>query len=148
MAGGPGAEEVLDRRRVVIIDSKTAGAAQPYHYAKEMGIRAAEEHLNKCASQSTRLALAALTCIAAEIRERDFVLAGAAMLQSSARPMPDLERVLSSHPLIHTAEGEFFRLAFRSAFEHLKIPVAGIRARDLDDCALKTFGKAASTVCN
>jgi len=148
MAGGPGAEEVLDRRRVVIIDSNVAGAAQPFHYAKEMGIRAAEKHLNNCAAQSTRLALAALTCIAAELRERGFMLAGAAILQSSARPLPDLEKVLSSHPLIHTAEGEFFREAFRNACQHLKIPVAGIRARDLDDCALKTFGRAASTVCN
>lgn len=147
MAGGCGAEEVLDRRRVVIIDSNVAGAAQPYHCAKEMGIRAAEKHLNKCAAQSTRLALAALTCIAAELRERGFMLAGAAILQSSARPLPGLERVLSSHPLIHTAEGEFFRQAFRSAFEHLKIPVAGIRARDLDDCAVKAFGEAAPTVC-
>ena len=146
MAGGPGAEEVLDRRRVAIIESNVAGAAQPYHYAKEREIRAAEKHLNKCAAQSTRLALGALTCIVADLRDRGCLPAGAAILQSSARPLPDLERILASHPLIHTAEGEFFRQAFRSAFEQLKIPVIYIRARDLDDCAQKAFGKAAPII--
>jgi hypothetical protein len=45
--------------------------------------------------------------------------------------------------LIHTAKGEFFRQAFRSAFERLEIPVIGIRACDLDDSAQKAFSKAA-----
>ncbi|MGZ4844484.1 MAG: hypothetical protein ACXVJ1_07215, partial [Candidatus Angelobacter sp.] len=49
---------------------------------------------------------------------------------------------LASHALIHTAEGEFFRQAFRGALERLEIPVTGIRARDLDDRAKKAFGKA------
>jgi len=46
IAGNRGAEEVLDRRRVVIIDSKMAGAAQPYHYVQAREIHAAETHLN------------------------------------------------------------------------------------------------------
>jgi hypothetical protein len=48
--------------------------------------------------------------------------------------------------LIHTAKGEFFRQAFRSAFERLEIPVIGIRACDLDDSAQKAFSKAALEV--
>ncbi|MGZ4843710.1 MAG: hypothetical protein ACXVJ1_03335, partial [Candidatus Angelobacter sp.] len=140
MAGGHGAEEVLDRRRLVIIDSKIAGAAQPYHYVKKMEIRAAEKHLNKCAADSARLALEALTRVAAELRDRGFMLVASAILLSSARPLPSLEKILASHALIHTAEGEFFRQAFRGALERLEIPVTGIRARDLDDRAKKAFG--------
>jgi len=146
MAGNQGLEEVLDRRRLVIIDPNVAGAAQPYHYVEEMEIRAAQRHLTRCATDSTRLALEALTRVSAELRDRGFRVMASAILLSSARPLPDLEEILGSHPLIHTAEGEFFRQAFRSAFEHLKIPVTGIRARDLDDCALKAFGKSAPEV--
>src|SRR6185503_13196473 len=65
----------------------------------------------------------------------------AVILLSSARPLLDLKAILASHALIHTAEGEFFRQAFRSAFETLKIPVTGIRARDLDDALLKHSAK-------
>lgn len=32
IAGGQGVEEILLRRRVVIIDSQSAGSVQPYHY--------------------------------------------------------------------------------------------------------------------
>ena len=49
IAGGQGAEEILLRRRVVIIDSKIAGSAQPYHYVEKKEIRAAETHLARCA---------------------------------------------------------------------------------------------------
>jgi hypothetical protein len=140
------AEEVLDRRRLVIIDPKVTGAAQPYHYVEEMETHAAERHLSGCAANSTRLALEALTRVSAELRDQGFTLMAAAILLNSARPLPDLEEILASHALIHTAEGEFFRQAFRSGFERLKIPVTGIRIRDLDDCALKAFGKAAPEV--
>jgi len=146
IAGNRGAEEVLDRRRVVIIDSKMAGAAQPYHYVQAREIHAAEAHLNRCAAESRRLAIEALTRVAAELVEKGFVLVASALLLSSARPLPDLEKILASHPLIHTAEGEFFRHAFRTAFEHLKIPTARIPARDLDDHALKAFGRAAPEI--
>jgi len=146
IAGSRGAEEVLDRRRLVIIDSKVAGAAQPYHYVQAREMHAAETHLNQCAAESRRLAVEALTRLATELGEKGFMLVASALLLSSARPLPGLEKILASHPLIHTAEGEFFRQAFRSAFEHLKIPLTRIPARDLDDYALKAFGKAATDI--
>ena len=146
IAGGRGTEEVLLRRRVDIIDSKIAGSIQPYHYVAKKEISAAEKHLARCASVSGRLAFESLTRISAELRDHGFLLQSAAILLSSARPLPDLKEILASHALIHTAEGEFFRQAFRSAFEKLRIHVTGIRARDLDDCAFKAFGKTAPAI--
>jgi hypothetical protein len=146
IAGKRGAEEILDRRRLVVIDSKMAGAAQPYHYVQAREIHAAEAHLDRCAAESRRLAVEGLTLVASELGNRGFVLVASALLLSSARPLPDLEKILASHPLIHTAEGEFFRRAFSNAFEHLKIRVTRIPARDLDGYALKAFGKAAPEI--
>jgi hypothetical protein len=144
MAGPLGAEEVIERRKVTIIDLKAPGVTQPYHYVEEMELHAAERHLNKCATDSRRLALEALGQIAKELHGRGFRLAGSAILLSSARPLPDLDEILSSHALIHTAEGEFFRHAFRQALERLEIPVTGIRERELKDYAKKAFGKSAT----
>ena len=146
MAGRRGAEEIIERRKVVIIDPKAIGATQPYHYAKEMERRAAERHITACAAESSRLALEALRQISSQLRERGFSLVGSVILLSSARPLPGLDEVLASHPLIHTAEGEFFRQAFRHALECLEIPVTGIRERELDDCAQKAFGRAAAEI--
>lgn len=144
MAGERGTENVIERRKITIIDPKAEGAAQPYHYVEEMELRAAERYLNKCATDSLRLALESLSQVIKELRDRNFHLAGSAILLSSARPLPDLDEILSSHALIHTAEGEFFRDAFRKALERLEIPVSGIRERELEDHAREAFGKSAA----
>ena len=56
------------------------------------------------------------------------------------RSLPCLSNILASHPLIHTAEGEFFRDAVKKACERLEIPVTAIRERDVDEQAKQTFG--------
>jgi hypothetical protein len=48
-----------------------------------------------------------------------------------------LAKILGAHPLIHTAEGEFFRQAVRQACESLQMPVTAIRAREIDAGANK-----------
>jgi hypothetical protein len=146
VAGQNGAEEIIERRKVVIIDAKKQGVAQPYHYVEEMELPAAERHVSQCAIDSKHLAREALEHISSELLKRGYSLAGAAILLSSARPLPGLDEILTSHALIHTAEGEFFRQAFRHAFENLEVPVIGIRERELDECAQKAFGKLAAQI--
>lgn len=141
-----GAQDIIERSKITIIDPQIPGAMQPYHYAERLELPAAEKHIARCAAESGRMALEALIQLSAQLRDRGFALAGAAIVLSSAKPLPPLDKVLAAHPLIHTAEGEFFRQAFRGSLEQLRIPVTGIRARDLSDCAVKTFGKAASEI--
>jgi len=141
--GDPGAAEVVRRKRVAIIDPKAAGAAQPYHFAEKMEFRNAEKHIAMCAATSASLALAALTQIVQELQSLECKVVGSAILLSSGRPLPTLDRILASHALIHTAEGEFFRKIFREALEHLQIPVTGIPERQLDEHLHAAFGKAA-----
>jgi len=146
VTGANGAEEIIERRKVVIIDAKKPGVAQPYHYVERMELSAAERHLAQCATDSRHLARKALDQVSSGLLQRGYSLAGTAILLSSARPLPDLDKILAAHPLIHTAEGEFFRQAFRHAFESLEVPVMGIRERDLDERARQAFGKSAAQV--
>jgi hypothetical protein len=146
VAGEGGAEEIIERRKVVVIDPKAPGVAQPYHFVEEMELRAAQRHLEKCASDARRLAVQALRQLSAQLRDRGFTLVGSAILLSSARPLPELDEILGSHALIHAAEGEFFRHVFRQALERLEVPVSGIRERDLEDHARKAFGHSAADV--
>lgn len=146
VAGQSGAEEIIERRKIIIIDTKKPGAVQPYHYVQEMEPPAAERHLTSCSIESKSLAREALEHISSELLKREYALAGTAILLSSARPLPELDEILASHALIHTAEGEFFRQAFRHAFESLEVPVTGIRERDLDERAQEAFGKLSKQV--
>lgn len=146
VSGKPGAEEVIERSRVEITDPKMPGAIQPYHYAENMELDRAQQHIAKCAAASRERALAAIRQLLQQLQERGYQVAASCILLSSGRPLPELAGILASHAMIHTAEGEFFRKSFREAFEALKIPVAGIRERDLPEQAQKAFGKTASKV--
>lgn len=144
VSGAAGTEEVIERRRVAITDPRMAGAVQPYHFAVKLPSRQAEQHVAKCAAASASLALIDLRALLQQLGGRGYRVAGACILLSSGRPLPEFTRVLASHALIHTAEGEFFRHAFRAAFERLKIPVTGIRERELEAEAQAKFGKGAA----
>ena len=137
--------EVVDRKRIVVADS-TSGANQPYHQAARLRVQESENHIATCAVASAQLASAAIERVVGELEAREVRIVGAAVLLASARPLPSLARILASHPLIHTAEGEFFRNSVRHACEQLEISVEGFRERELEERAKAAFGKSASGV--
>ncbi len=136
---GPGAVEVIDRRRIALTVG-ISGASQPYHFAENMNISEAEEYLADCFAASERLASAAVREVIDELRGRGFHLTGSAILWSSGLPLPPLSKILASHALIHAAEGEFFRTAFRKACEGSDVSVTSLQERNLDAIARGTFG--------
>jgi len=140
---GRGGEEVVERRRIEIISPKAVGAAQPYHFAQKLAIHAAEQHLARSAAASARLAREALGEVIETLKARGYRIQGAVILLSSGRSLPELAKILAAHPLIHAAEGEFFRQAFRTACEEMRIPVIGIRERDLEQQSAAVFGRNA-----
>jgi len=146
ISGNPAAPEIVDRRRIVVIEPAMEGAQQPYHFAESLGLEEAERHLQKCAAVSQRLALQAIRGTLDAVSARSYQIVGCAMLLASGRALPALPNILASHALVHTAEGEFFRKIVREACETCRIPVVGIRERELDDRAKATFGTAAPRV--
>jgi hypothetical protein len=139
-----GTVEVIERRRIAVITPGTPGASQPYHYAGNLDLRAAEKFLGNCTAASERLAQAAVRDVVDELRGRQYRVVGSAVLLASGRPLPPLPKILGSHATIHAAEGEFFRAVFSKACEGLELSVTGIRERDLEECARTAFGKAAT----
>jgi hypothetical protein len=148
--GRPGSEEVIERERIIIVDTKTPGVTQPYHFAQKLNLREgenkAEQHVKKCAETSARTALAGVREIVERLRGHDYSIVGAAILLGSGRPLPSFAKILASHPMLHTAEGVFFRQAFRDAFERLAIPVTGIPERQLEERTDEVFAKKAPGV--
>jgi hypothetical protein len=146
VSGVPGAIEVIDRRRIVITASNIQGATQPYHHAKDLSLPDAERHLARCAASSEGLALEALRHAIDHARGHAKAVVGCAILLASGRNLPALPQILASHPLIHTAEGEFFRESLRRACQRLKMQVTGVRERDLDERAQAVFGARADSL--
>ena len=145
-SGDAAMAQVIDRRRIVVVDPKIPGASPPYHFAAKMGLPEAKNYLSNCAKVSEHLALAVIQTIVRELHNRNYRVVGSAVLLASGRPLPTLPEILASHPLLHTAEGEFFRNVFSRACESLDNPVTGIRERDLDESAHAVFGKITTQV--
>ncbi len=145
VARPPGGWRVLERQRISVVDGKIAGHAQPYHFAREQPLAEARKHIVRCATASLRLAQEELQEVVEKL-SREYRVKGAAVLLASGRPLPELERILASHPLIHTAEGEFFRKAFSGACEALGIPVTGILEKELVERAQDVFKKSAAAL--
>ncbi len=141
LSGSAGSPELVDRRRIEIIAPAVPGAKQPYHFAENLPFREAENHIRTCAVSSEALALAEIRKIQESLGPRGYGLLGAAMVLAASRSLPPLADVLRSHPLIHTAEGEFFRKSVQQACEHCGIAVTGIRERELEARAKAEFGK-------
>jgi hypothetical protein len=144
--------ELLDRRRIVVAGPDVPGAIQPYHFAAQLEPPLQERHLAHRAASSSRLAAKAIAEVVKELEGRDYDAVGVAILLASGRALPPLAKILAAHPLIHTAEGEFFRNAVHSACEGLQIPVSKIRLRELDARAKAAFtnkaGQVQSSIAN
>jgi len=146
ISGDPPYIEVRDRRRIVITDSQTPGAKQPFHFAAQMERPESEQYLRNCAAISEDLAVAAIRNVVQELKSRRYRITGSAIMLASGHPLPALSEILASHALIHSAEGEFFRNAVWKACQRLNLPITGFRERDLNDQAGAAFGKTAPDV--
>jgi hypothetical protein len=135
---GDGREvQVVDRRRIGVIDAKGPRANQPYHYAQMLPIAEAHEHLDRCERIAVGLAAEALGKMNALLCGAQYELVGCAILQASGRVLPELPQILASHAMIHTAEGQFFRNVFAHACEQIKVPVMKIREKELEALAAR-----------
>ena len=140
--------EVADRRRIVVVDPAMPGGNQLYHHARllldQQSLAEAERYLDEYAATCEQIATFAMEEAVMETHSRGYRIVGAAILRGAGRTLPALPQILAAHPLIHTAEGEFFGRTVRKACERLNMPVTSIRRRDLEEQMKVTFGKAAA----
>ncbi len=140
--------EIIERRRVAITGTTDEGANQPYHAARNLKIDEAESFITGCFTACEETASSAMETLLTDLRHRKYRIAGAAVLQAAGRTLPPLEKILAAHPLIHTAEGEFFRSVFCNACEGLNIPIFKIRERDLEVSLQEKFGRKTAKLRN
>ena len=138
--GGPiESPSVIDRRRIELADPKTPRPVQPYHMAREMGLKEAAQYLKRFAHDSKLLAQQALRDEIDRLREGGYRVVNCGIPTGSGRLPATLEATLASHPAVHTAEGELFREALIRACESLWVPVLSIGERYLLERGAKDF---------
>lgn len=131
IAGSITSPAVVDRRRIELADPKIPRPVQPYHMAREMDLKEAEQYLKRFAKDSERLAQQALREVLDHLREGGYEVIACGVPLGSGRSATTLEATLASHPMLHTAEGELFRGALTWASEHFRLPVLSVKEREL-----------------
>ncbi len=125
------APEVIQRRRIENCDPGIRGSKQPFHTAEGMALAEAEKFIRRCETATARMTREALGSLVEGLQEKGYRLAGAGILMASGRGAPTLEQALSSHTMLHTAEGDFYRNAIVRACEERKIPMTRVREKEL-----------------
>src|SRR5260221_2692607 len=122
---------VLQRRKLLLVGTFSYTFRQPYHTAEKMPLGDASEFVRGVETESRELALSGLRALEKELDSADCKVRGCALLLASGRKLPEFEKILASHALIHTADGELFREAIRRACMRAKLRLAAITEREL-----------------
>ncbi len=139
-----GAPVVLHRQRVQLVETFTYRFRQPYHTGERMALAEAREFIASVREKGRELAYRALRDLQVELEARGYQLTRGALLLASGRPLPELEKILASHALIHTADGELFRECLSHASGRCGLDVVSMRERELLEQASKRIARDAT----
>ena len=140
LCGPMDAPVVVDRRKIQLVKIFSYTFRQPYHTAEKMPRQDATKFIRGVQTDAKRLASSALRSLQIDLAEGDFKIVRGALLMASGRVLPELEQILVSHALIHTADGELFRDSLRAACARCNLPVQAIREKELFGTASKMLG--------
>ena len=134
-----GAPVVLAKQRVHLVETFTYEFRQPYHTAEKMLLGQAREFIARMQAEARRLAYRAVRELAYRTQEQGAKLTRCGLLLASGGPLPALEKILASHTLIHTADGELFRDALLHASARCGQQKFTIKEKELLDRAGQVF---------
>lgn len=136
-----GVPTILVRDRVHLVKNFTYESRQPYHTAAKLDLDEARAFIAHIRKEARALAVQAIGGLRRKLHENECKLDRSAILLSSGRPLPPLPKILASHALIHTADGELFREALIHASKRSSLQVVTAKERELGDVAARAVRK-------
>jgi hypothetical protein len=132
---------ILVRQRLQLVKTYSFTFRQPYHTAEHMEPADAAAFVRSMEKESRDLAATGIRAVRKELERVRYLLHGGALLLAAGRELPELPKILASHALIHTADGELFRESIRSACGRSRIRLTEIVERDLLSTAAQSLGR-------
>jgi hypothetical protein len=126
-----GAPSVVAKERPQLVETFSYAFRQPYHTAEKMAIGEARAFVARVQEEARGLAYRAICGLQSDSQEQGIKLTRGCLLRASGRPLPALDKILASHALIHTADGELFREAILHACARCGLRTESIREKEL-----------------
>ena len=139
---------ILERRKLLLVKTFSYTFRQPYHTAAKMPLADAAQFVKGVEIESSELCVAGIRALEKELKPLKYKLVGAALLLASGRELPEFEKILAAHALIHTADSELFRKSIQRACTRTKLPLTAIRERDLLATAARCLNKRPQFLIN
>jgi hypothetical protein len=130
---------VLARSRPQLVETFTYEFRQPFHTAEKMPFDKGSEFISRAQKEARDLAYRAIHEVQADLQKQGYESKRSGLLLASGKPLPALEKILASHALIHTADGELFREALLHASARCGLAMSCIKEKELLDRAAETF---------
>jgi hypothetical protein len=131
--------QVIDRRRIELVNEGEAWAKQPYHAAERLKadqargkVKQAVEMVHRAAEQQMRLAVA-------RVKESKHDVMACAVLVPAPMPAWTTEEILAVHFRMHKAEGVLFPEALCQAAEQCKLRLLKLPEKELESRAERTL---------
>lgn len=126
-----GAPRVLVRERVQLVETFSYRFRQPYHTAEKLPLDEARKFVALVQAEAERLAHRAIHKLQCDLEKQGSQATRCSLLQASGKTLPSFEKILASHALIHTADGELFREALLCGAKSSGLATVKIRDRQL-----------------
>jgi hypothetical protein len=132
--------QVIDRRRIELIEDGELWARMPYHAAEELEPEEAGRLVKRGIESAHRVAAARMKEAIDRLRGHKYEIAGCAVLVPS--PMPDWSTadILAVHFRMHKAEGVLFPDALCRAAEACSVQLAAVPEKGLEEYAEQALG--------
>jgi len=130
---------VLVRQRPKLVQTFTYEFRQPYHTAAKMPLDKARDFVSRIEEGAKRMAEGVIRSIQTDLRKQGYELTCFGLPLASTKPLPNLDKILRSHALIHTADGELFRRTLIYASGRCNVAGFTIKERELVVEACKTL---------
>lgn len=132
--------QVIDRRRVELIEEGELWAKMPYHAAEGLDPDEAQDLVKRGIESARRVALIRLRELIKRMRGHKYEIAGCGVLVPE--PMPDWSTgdILAVHFRMHKAEGVLFPDALCRAARGCELPLTAVPAKGLPEYAEEALG--------
>jgi hypothetical protein len=134
-----GAPCVLTRQRLHLVETFTYEFRQPYHTGEKLPLDEARAFISRVETKAKSLAYRAIRELQKTLQAQGYRLTRCGLVLASGRPLSTLPRILASHALIHTADGELFRRALRHASARCGLATRSTKERELLSEASRTL---------
>ena len=127
--------QVIDRRRIELVEEGAAWAKQPYHAAERLDPKEASQVVKRGRKSAYRMARREITQAVKRLRKQQHEIVACAVLV--ANPMPDwsTEEILAVHFRMHQAEGVLFPDALTRAANECGLNLIAIPEKLLNEQA-------------